>query len=156
MKVYSVVYLINGLSNLLQIWSVGKRVPPQQIWYQLDKRSQSYECLKIATLLFLLIYLCSLRAPSFGPHDTLPCILIIHMHNLYKWIFLQFNNDSKFHKFIFSWIRQFLWNLWNKVLQIKLHVKPICIKLPSLILQNHIFNTQSFIIDSLVLALVHY
>jgi len=33
---------------------------------------------KIATLLFLSIYSLRLRAPRFlGPHDTLPCVLIV-------------------------------------------------------------------------------
>ena len=32
----------------------------------------------IATLFFLSIYSCCLRAPRFlGPHDTLPCVLIV-------------------------------------------------------------------------------
>ena len=34
--------------------------------------------MKIATLLFLSIYSLRLRAPRFlGPHDTLPCVLIL-------------------------------------------------------------------------------
>jgi len=50
-------YLGNALCDFLQIWwvvSLGRQAPPQQLWYSSDKRSWSYECMKIATLLFLL------------------------------------------------------------------------------------------------------
>ena len=47
--------------------------PPQQIWHQSDKRSQSYECVK--TLFLLSTYM--VCAPQFlGPHNALPCVLI--------------------------------------------------------------------------------
>ena len=53
------LYLRNGWYNLLRIWSVAFRYGqalPQQIWCSSDKRSQIYKCVKMATLLFLLIY----------------------------------------------------------------------------------------------------
>ena len=47
----------------------------QQIWHQSDKRSRSYECVKIVALLFLLIYSCSLRAPfSWAPWHITMCL----------------------------------------------------------------------------------
>ena len=54
-------YLRNayGWRDLLQIWNVAshhRRALPQQIWCSSDKRSWIYECMNIATLLFLLIY----------------------------------------------------------------------------------------------------
>ena len=65
-------YLGNPLRNYLQIWcvvSLGRRAPPQQLWYSSDKRSWSYEYVKIATLLLLLIYSRSLHIPHFlGPY----------------------------------------------------------------------------------------
>ena len=60
--------LVNSLCDFLQIWcavSPSGWEPPQHIWYQSDKRSWSYECMKIMTLLFLLIYSSSLHAPRF-------------------------------------------------------------------------------------------
>ena len=73
-------YLGNALRNFHQIScivSLRRRVPLQQLWCSSDKISWSYECVIIASLLFLLIYLRSLRAPCFfGSHDTLPCVLI--------------------------------------------------------------------------------
>ena len=73
-------YLRNALCSFLQIWCVvylGKGTPPQQHWNQSDKRSRSYECVKIVSLLFPLIYSHSLRTSHFlGQHDTLPCVLI--------------------------------------------------------------------------------
>ena len=66
--------------DVLQFWnpdSPYRQAVPQQIWCSSDKRSHIYECVKITTLLFLLIYTHScLRMPRFlGPHDTLPCVL---------------------------------------------------------------------------------
>ena len=57
--------------------SLGRWAPPWQLWHQLDKKLWNYyECVKITT--FLLIYSCSLCAHHFlGPHDTLPCVLIV-------------------------------------------------------------------------------
>jgi len=52
-------YLGNTLRDFLQIWcavSLGRWAPIQQLWCSSDKRSWSYECVKIATLLFLLVY----------------------------------------------------------------------------------------------------
>ena len=41
-----------------------------EIWCHLEKTSQSYRCVKIATLLFLSIYSLFLHAPCFlGKHD---------------------------------------------------------------------------------------
>ena len=50
-------YLVNSFYDfLMQLVSPSRQAPPQQVWwYQSDKRSQSYECVKIATFLFLLI-----------------------------------------------------------------------------------------------------
>ena len=51
--------LRNALRDFLRIWcvvSLGRQAPPQQLWCSSDKRSWSYECVKIATLLFLFIY----------------------------------------------------------------------------------------------------
>ena len=42
-------YLGNSLCDFLQIWYVvflGRQAPPQQLSLPLDKRSQSYECMK--------------------------------------------------------------------------------------------------------------
>ena len=40
--------------------------------------SASYGCGKIVTLLFLSIYSLLLQTPHFlGPHDTLPCVLMV-------------------------------------------------------------------------------
>ena len=81
-------YLRKTLRDFLQIWcvvSLGRWAPPQQLWFSLDKMSWSYECVKLATLLFLLIYSRSLHAPHFlGPHDTLLCVLIPHPNNSTK------------------------------------------------------------------------
>ena len=66
---FGLLYLRNGWSDLLQIWDVAlhhRRALPQQIWCSSDKRSRIYECVKIATLLFLLIYsLPFVHAPGF-------------------------------------------------------------------------------------------
>ena len=74
-------YLGNALRDFLQIRcvvSLGRRAPLQQLWYSSDKRSWSYECVKIATLLFPLIYSRSLRVSCFlEPYDTLTCVVII-------------------------------------------------------------------------------
>ena len=73
-------HLRNGLQNFLQIWYVvssSRWAPPQKLWHPSDKRSQSYECMKIATLLFLLIYSPSQHESHFPvPHVTLPRVLI--------------------------------------------------------------------------------
>ena len=74
---FSHSYLKNDLCNFLQIWYVaflGRQAPPQQIWHSSDKRSWSYECVKIATLVFLSIYLSSYIVctplPVFLGHTT--------------------------------------------------------------------------------------
>ena len=80
-EAFGLLYLRNGWYDLLQIWNVAchyRRALPQQIWCSLDKRSRIYECVKITTLLFLLVYsfpfVC---APGLlGLHNTLPCVLI--------------------------------------------------------------------------------
>ena len=75
-------FLGNTSCDFLQSWSVvflGRQAPPQQLWCFSDKRSWSYECVKIATLLLLLIYSRSLHTPRFlGLHDTL-FILFIYL-----------------------------------------------------------------------------
>ena len=74
----SLLYLRNGWYDLLQIWNVAshhKRALIWQIWCSSDKRSRIYECVKIATLLFLLIYsLLFARAPSFLGRTTHYCV----------------------------------------------------------------------------------
>ena len=75
-------YLGNNLVCTLP-WQAA---PPQQLWCSSDKRSWSNECVKIATLLFLLIYSCTLHAPRFlQPHDTLPCVLISGLLAEMRW-----------------------------------------------------------------------
>ena len=68
------LYLRNGWRDLLQFWNVAsrhRRALPQQIWCFSDKRLLIYECMKIATLLFLLIYLLLFaQAPGFLDHMT--------------------------------------------------------------------------------------
>ena len=52
-------YLGNGWHNSLQFWHVAspyRLALPQQIWWSSDKKWWIYECLKITTLLFLLMY----------------------------------------------------------------------------------------------------
>ena len=81
---FGLSYLRNGWHNLLQIWNVAsqyRRALPQQICV-LDKRSQIYEYVKIAALLFLLIYsLPFARAPGFlgrtTHYSTLRCLFIL-------------------------------------------------------------------------------
>ena len=49
--------------KLTQFWYAvfpSRQASPQHIQYQSDERSRSYECVKITTLLLLLIYSCSL------------------------------------------------------------------------------------------------
>ena len=56
----------NGFCDFLQIWFAVfliRHAPRQQFWHKSDKRSQINICMKIATLLFLLVYSCSLRMP---------------------------------------------------------------------------------------------
>ena len=56
---FGLLYLIDGWCDLLQIWNVASHhrwALPQQIWCSSDKRSRIHECVKIATLLLLLIY----------------------------------------------------------------------------------------------------
>ena len=55
-----------------------------KIWYSSDKRSQIYECMKFATLLFLLISPIPIALPpgffshtAHGNQDTQQCVLII-------------------------------------------------------------------------------
>ena len=74
------LYLGNSWRNLLQFWNVAspyKRALPQQIWCSSDKRWRIYECVKIATLLFLL----RMRAPRF----LVPCVLIVDMLLLHRF-----------------------------------------------------------------------
>ena len=73
-------YLGNGWSDFLQIWYVDSpnwAARLQQIWSQSDKGSQSYIGVKIAFSFFLLIYSWVARQ-LLGPHDTLPCVLILN------------------------------------------------------------------------------
>ena len=94
-------HILATLLNFLWFWcvvSLGRQAPPQQLWCSSDVRLWSYECVKIASLLFLLIYSCSLRAPCFlGLHDTLlcvliagPCVLIAGFSQVLKSSFSQF------------------------------------------------------------------
>ena len=56
---FGLSYLGNAWRNLLQFWNPAspyRRAVPQQIWWSSGKRSLIYECVKIATLLVLLIY----------------------------------------------------------------------------------------------------
>ena len=53
---------------------LSRQAPSQQIWHWSDERSRSYECVKIAPLLFLLHSLC---APLFlMPQEALRCVLV--------------------------------------------------------------------------------
>ena len=90
---FGLLYLGKAGRDLLQFCNPAspyrpyRRAVPQQIWWSSGKRSRIYECVKIATLLFLLIYsLPFLRAlitpisacPGLlGPHDTLLCVLML-------------------------------------------------------------------------------
>ena len=72
-------YLGNGWHDLLQLWNVAscyRRAFSPQIWCSSDKRSQMYECVKIITLLFLLIYLLPFaHAPfSWAARHTTVCL----------------------------------------------------------------------------------
>ena len=56
---FGLSYLGNTWHDLLQFWNPAspyRHAVPQQIWWSLGKRSRIYECVKISTLLFLLIY----------------------------------------------------------------------------------------------------
>ena len=56
---FGLSYLGNALRDLIQFWNSAfpyRQALPQQMWWSLGKRSQIYECVKIATLLFLFIY----------------------------------------------------------------------------------------------------
>ena len=75
---FGLLYLRNGWCHLLQIWKVASHYRwalPQQIWCSSDKRSQIYECVRIATLFFLLICLLLFaRAPGFLDRTTHYCV----------------------------------------------------------------------------------
>jgi len=63
------LYLGNSWRDLLQFWNVAspyRQTLPQQIWCSSDKRWRIYECAKIATLLFLLIYSLPFAQPPFS------------------------------------------------------------------------------------------
>jgi len=96
-------YLGNALRNFLWNWcvvSLGRRAPPQQLWYSSDKRSWSYECVKITTLLFLLIYSCSLHAPRMT-HCRVSWFNICW--TLILWKMENINAQLSLHKFLI-WI----------------------------------------------------
>ena len=72
-------YLGNGLSDFLQIWNVDSpswRATLQQIWFQSDKLSPRYKSVK-TTFSFFLKYTHGVARRLLGPHDTLPCVLIV-------------------------------------------------------------------------------
>jgi len=62
-------YLGNGWCDLLQFWKVAspyRQALPQQIRCSSDKGWRIYKCVKIATLLFLLIYSLPFVRPPFS------------------------------------------------------------------------------------------
>jgi len=71
---FGLSYLRNAWCDLFQFWnpaSPHRWALPQQVWWSSVKRSRIYECLKIATLLFLLIYsLPFVRTQGFLGHTT--------------------------------------------------------------------------------------
>ena len=75
-KKFACLYLVNSLSNFLQIFS--RWAPTQPLHYHLDKRSQSY-CMSVwKSWLCCSCSSCShsLHAPRFFVlYNTLPCIL---------------------------------------------------------------------------------
>ena len=66
---FGLSYLGNAWCDLLQFWNAAspyKWAVSQQIWWSLGKKSRIYGCVKIETLLFLLIHsLPFARAPGF-------------------------------------------------------------------------------------------
>ena len=80
-------YLENGWRDLLQLRHVAscyRRAFPQQIKCSSDKRSQIYECVKIATLLSLLIYsLPFAHTPySWAARHTTVCLDLCQVHQI--------------------------------------------------------------------------
>ena len=76
---FGLSYLGNAWHDLLQFWNPAspyRRAVPQQIWWSSGKRLRIYGCVKIATLLFLLIYSLRLRAPqaSWAARHTTMCL----------------------------------------------------------------------------------
>ena len=71
------LYLGNGWGDFLHISYVDSSTVREllyQVWFQLDKRSRSYICVKIA--LSSCQYTHGVVHWLLGPHDTLPCVLI--------------------------------------------------------------------------------
>ena len=71
-------YLENGFSDFLQIWNVDSPSwweTLQQIWFQSDKLSPGYKSVKMT--FSSCKYTHSVAHRLLGPHDTLPCILIL-------------------------------------------------------------------------------
>ena len=65
----------NALCCFLQIWcvvSLDRRAPLQQLWCSSDKKPWSFQCVKIVTLVFLLIYSRSLS--SWATRHTTVCL----------------------------------------------------------------------------------
>ena len=55
--------------------------------------------MKLAPLLFLSIYSQRLRTPRFlGPHDTLPCVLILGDETISKHLYNLFQAVQQFHR----------------------------------------------------------
>ena len=79
-RLFDQPYLTNGTCELNEICYVACyrwRALIMQKLCAFDKGSWSYACVKIAFLLFLLIYSrCGAQALFTWPHDTLPCVLI--------------------------------------------------------------------------------
>ena len=73
---------------------------------QIAKRSQIYECVKITTLLFLLMRLHA--SGAFEPHDTLPCVLMVPVLLLTKNFLSLFTNEVSLTKRSSSWISHLL------------------------------------------------
>ena len=70
-------YLGNGWSDFLQIWYIhypNWTARLQQIWFQSDKGSQSYICVKIAFSFFLLIYSLCGAPTSWAARHTILCL----------------------------------------------------------------------------------
>jgi len=71
---FGLSYLGNAWHDLLQFWNPAspyRRAVSQQIWWFSGKRARIYGCMKIATLLFLLLYsLPFALAPGLLGHTT--------------------------------------------------------------------------------------
>ena len=73
-------YLINGLSDFLQIWNVDSpswRATLQQIWFQSEKLSPKYKSVKMTFSFFLQIYSRCGAPASWAARHTTMCLDLI-------------------------------------------------------------------------------